>query len=261
MNVLIVDDERIAVQGMMRGINWEKCGVDGQIFAAFNARQALELLKEQEISLILCDIEMPGDNGIQLLRQVRAEWPKIECIFLTCHAEFAYAQEAVRLGCLDYILKPAPYTVIEDAIQKVIQKIHENQKKETLLQYGTQWLSQQHKNAEKVQEKKRTPEQLIQEVSGYVMEHLSSPELTVQSIAHQYYINEDYLSRLFKRIEGISLNKFIIQQRMNLAAQLLEDESLSASAVATQVGFQNYPYFTAVFKKYFGCTPTEFRLK
>ena len=107
MNLLLVDDERIAVQGMLRGVDWKRCGIDGEILTAYNARQAMAVLEENPVSLILCDIEMPGENGIQLLRQVSTRWPKIACILLTCHAEFTYAQEALRLGCLDYILKPA----------------------------------------------------------------------------------------------------------------------------------------------------------
>ena len=118
MNLLLVDDERIAVRGMMQGVDWKGCGVDGEVLTAYNAAQALSVLEETPVSLILCDIEMPGESGIDLIRQVRARWPKTACIFLTCHADFTYAQEALRLGCLDYILKPAPYESIEAAVKR-----------------------------------------------------------------------------------------------------------------------------------------------
>ena len=93
------------------------------------------------------------------------------------------------------------------------------------------------------------------------MENLSSPELTVQSAANHFYLNEDYLGRLFKKAEGVSLSKFIIRERMELAARLLQNESISASAAAQQAGYPNYSYFAEAFKKYFGCTPTEYRQK
>lgn len=261
MNLLLVDDERIAVQGMLRGVDWKRCGIDGEILTAYNARQAMAVLEENPVSLILCDIEMPGENGIQLLRQVSTRWPKIACILLTCHAEFTYTQEAIRLGCLDYILKPAPYESIEAAVQKVVGRIQEVEEKDALLRYGSQWLSKQQQSAEDAQGKKRTPEELTREVRGYVMDNLSSPDLTVQWVAHHFYLNEDYLGRIFKREAGISLSKFIIRERMELASRLLSSDKLSAAAVATQVGYQNYPYFAAAFKKYFGSTPTEYRQK
>ena len=261
MNLLLVDDERIAVRGMMQGVDWKGCGVDGEVLTAYNAAQALSVLEETPVSLILCDIEMPGESGIDLIRQVRARWPKTACIFLTCHADFTYAQEALRLGCLDYILKPAPYESIEAAVKKAVSGLKQAEEQETLLRYGSDWLSRQQESAARSQPRRRTPGELAAAVRGYVMENLSSPELTVQSAANHFYLNEDYLGRLFKKAEGVSLSKFIIRERMELAARLLQNESISASAAAQQAGYPNYSYFAEAFKKYFGCTPTEYRQK
>ena len=232
MNLLLVDDERIAVRGMMQGVDWKGCWVDGEVLTAYNAAQALSVLEETPVSLILCDIEMPGESGIDLIRQVRARWPKTACIFLTCHADFTYAQEALRLGCLDYILKPAPYESIEAAVKKAVSGLKQAEEQETLLRYGSDWLSRQQESAAGSQPRRRTPEELAAAVRGYVMENLSSPELTVQSAANHFYLNEDYLGRLFKKAEGVSLSKFIIRERMELAARFLQNESISASAAA-----------------------------
>ena len=90
---------------MMNGIDWKACGIDGKIWTAYSAESALKILNTQEIHLMLCDIEMSGDNGIDLLRSIRGINKEIACIFLTCHANFEYAQDAISLGCSDYILK------------------------------------------------------------------------------------------------------------------------------------------------------------
>ena len=119
MNLLIVDDEVITIKGMMNGIDWKACGIDGKIWTAYSAESALKILNTQEIHLMLCDIEMSGDNGIDLLRSIRGINKEIACIFLTCHANFEYAQDAISLGCSDYILKPAPYEVIAERVKKV----------------------------------------------------------------------------------------------------------------------------------------------
>ncbi|MCF0134447.1 MAG: response regulator, partial [Blautia sp.] len=98
MNLLIVDDEMIAIKGMMNGIDWKKCGIDGNVWTAYSLRSALQILKAQPVDIMLCDIEMPGGTGIDLLREVRDFNENISCIFLTCHADFQYAQEAITLG-------------------------------------------------------------------------------------------------------------------------------------------------------------------
>ena len=98
MNLLIVDDEMVAIKGMMDGVNWKACGIDGSIWTACSAERALQIIRAQQVDIMLCDIEMPGDSGIDLLRMIRESNQEIACIFLTCHASFEYAQEAISLG-------------------------------------------------------------------------------------------------------------------------------------------------------------------
>ena len=65
---------------------------------------------------MLCDIEMPMESGLDLLDWLRQRGMTTRCIFLTAHAEFRYAQEALRLGGFDYIMQPAPYEQVADAV-------------------------------------------------------------------------------------------------------------------------------------------------
>ena len=106
MNVLIINDEKWTADMIREDVSWEKCGIH-KVFTAYDAASAREQIKQGDIQILLCDIEMPGENGIQLMHWVREHEYEIECIFLTCHANFSYAQEAVKLNCLDYILMPA----------------------------------------------------------------------------------------------------------------------------------------------------------
>ena len=107
MNVLIINDEKWTADMIREEVHWEACGID-EVFTAYDAASAREQIQTGNIQILLCDIEMPGENGIQLMHWVREYAYDIECIFLTCHANFSYAQEAVKLNCLDYILMPAP---------------------------------------------------------------------------------------------------------------------------------------------------------
>ena len=121
MNLLIVNDEILTAETMKEDIIWEDYEIV-QVFTAYDAEQAKQIILEKKVDIILCDIEMPGENGIELLRWVRQKNLEIECIFLTCHANFIYAIEAIRLSCQDYILLPARNEDIGSEKDKDLQK-------------------------------------------------------------------------------------------------------------------------------------------
>ena len=138
MNVLVVDDLYEVVQGVVDGVSWKTMGVDG-IFTAYSVEEAREVLERNEISLLLCDIEMPPHSGFELLEWMREQGMDAECIFLTSHAEFEYARRAVKLGSFDYILQPARYTDIEAAVQRAIARIEDKHRTRVAAQYGQFW--------------------------------------------------------------------------------------------------------------------------
>ena len=121
MRLLMINDEIITAQTMRDEISWIEYGIT-DIFLAYNAEEAKETLQREKIDVMLCDIEMPGESGIDLLRWVRQKNMNIECIFLTCHADFSYAQEALKLGCMDYVLMPARYEEISGSVSKVVKR-------------------------------------------------------------------------------------------------------------------------------------------
>lgn len=108
MKLLIVDDQSTVVQGLLHCTNWAAMGFT-VVDTALNAVDAKASLLRQEAEVMLCDIEMPMESGLDLLDWLRQRGMTTRCIFLTAHAEFRYAQEALRLGGFDYIMQPAPY--------------------------------------------------------------------------------------------------------------------------------------------------------
>lgn len=121
MQLLIVDDEIHAVRGIKAGVEWDKLGFV-HVYEAFNIRQAKDILASQPIEVMICDIEMPEGDGFQLLTWVKEHFPEMESLFLTCHADFAYAQKAIQLGSMDYMLKPVRFNELEHAVRKAVQK-------------------------------------------------------------------------------------------------------------------------------------------
>lgn len=122
MNVIVIDDLPDVVNGLVHGIHWEQLGIK-HIYSAFDAEMAKNIIRRNSIDIMLCDIEMPGSNGLDLLAWVRANHYNIECLFLTSHADFDYAKKALHLGSFDYLLQPAPYAEIENALKKLVDKI------------------------------------------------------------------------------------------------------------------------------------------
>lgn len=129
MVVLVVDDQINVVNGIVFGVNWEKIGVS-KVLKAFNSYEAKEILSTEKVDIMLCDIEMPMENGIALYKWTKEQNLCLECIFLTAHPDFFYAKEALQLGGFDYILQPARYDDIEHSILKAINSL--NAKKEMI---------------------------------------------------------------------------------------------------------------------------------
>lgn len=127
--VLLVDDEYHAIQGLQSGVNWAHLEIDA-VHAAYNIRQAKELLEQHDIDLIICDVEMPEGSGIELLQWLREHHPMIEFLFLTCHSDFQYAQQAIQLGSMDYILKPVRYNELEIIVKKALKKIEDKRRQD-----------------------------------------------------------------------------------------------------------------------------------
>lgn len=126
-SILLVDDEIQAVANVKEGIDWAALGID-QVYVAYSMKQAIEVYRNNDIDIMLCDIEMPKGNGIELLKWVRENLVDVENIFLTCHADFSYAKEAISLGSMEYLLKPVPFTTLEETIGKAINRSREKRR-------------------------------------------------------------------------------------------------------------------------------------
>lgn len=257
MNLLIVNDEELTAETMKSDMEWGRYGID-EVFTAYDAEQAKEVIRGEQIDIMLCDIEMPGENGIELLRWVRKEALPIECIFLTCHPSFDYAQEAISLDCQDYILIPAQYEDIGQGIKKVVNRIEEKREELRYVEYGKRAVQKQVEQATEIQGKKKSAKEVVEEVEQYIFLHLGDEGLSVNELGNIFYMHPVYINRIFKKQKGISVSRFITEERMKLALTLLESGQISMNFVAEQVGYKGYANFCNAFKKYFGSSPSEY---
>ena len=259
MNLLIVNDIEIEALTMASDIPWETCGIT-RVFTAVSANSARTVIEENTIDILLCDIEMPDENGLSLIRWIQEKQYDIECILLTCHADFAYAQEGISLGCQDYITLPARYEDIAASVQKVCQRHQKHQEDLRLQNYGKNWLASQAETlaSHEEAESHRSPAEIAENCIQYILAHIGESELSVNDVASSVYLNPIYLNRIFKKEKGASISQWIIKERMELSSTLLLTTDRPAIEIAYQVGYNNYPYFSTVFKKYFGMTPSQY---
>jgi len=129
MTILLVDDQQPILDGLLKGVPFASIGYR-KVLTAGGTEEALELLRTEPVDVLLTDIEMPGRNGLELIREVREKYPGILCIPLTSHADFEFAKDSLRLGCFDYLVQPAPYPDITACLRKAfdrrIQIVREN---------------------------------------------------------------------------------------------------------------------------------------
>ncbi|WP_337101857.1 response regulator transcription factor [Paenibacillus sp. YIM B09110] len=115
--MLLVDDEVHAIEGVKADLDLAKLDITN-LFTAYSMRQAMDIFEKEVIDIMLCDIEMPQGSGMELVAWVREHYPDTVTIFLTSHADFKYAKEALKLGSLDYLLKPVLADDLELAIRE-----------------------------------------------------------------------------------------------------------------------------------------------
>lgn len=255
MNLLLVDDEMFAIQGILDSVNWAGIGI-GEVATANSLKQAQAVLQNRKMDILLCDIEMPFGSGVDLVAWVRENQPELLCIFLTAHSNFEFARQAVRLQCFDYILKPARPEIIEKVLVKAMEKIRSTRKDDQYRGYGELYVKEMISE----DSSREKSEDVVESCVAYIREHISEP-LTVEELAADHYINPDYLTRLFKKKFGQTVTAYIRDQRMFLARELLENTELSVTMISAKTGYDNYSAFITGFKKYYGIPPREYRKK
>ena len=249
MNVILIDDEEVAVNALRRRVDWNKYGAD-EVYIASSAGQARELFREKTIDVMLSDIEMPQGGGLELFEWVKTYYPAVECVFVTCHPEFEYVRKAMQLGSADYILKPIDYEELDEVLTRLVERVRRHRRTEVVLPEAADPAADEGDEGEK--------QDIVVAVKRYVREHISE-DIYIADIAGQVYLNEQYLMRTFKKITGISILEFITDERVRLAKELLVSTDHPVKQVADNVGYGNYSYFTKLFKRNTGLTPQAYR--
>ena len=244
-HVLLVDDEELALSGLLNGVRWKKLGIR-HIHTANSMDEALKKLSRFPIQLMISDIEMPGGSGLELIQKAKQQYPDIISIFYTAYPNFSYCQEALKLGAVDYLVKPVPYEEMETIIIKALGIAEKNRHTKDLEGIWGNLTKEDH------------VEDPIGIVKAMIEENLGT-EISRDELAAAVYLNPDYLTRRFKQETGMSISDYIIDKCLALAKNLLIKTDMSIVEISEKAGFSYSTYFVRLFRKKLGVTPQQFR--
>ncbi|TDQ41092.1 response regulator transcription factor [Aureibacillus halotolerans] len=123
-SLMIVDDEWATVEGL-KLLTWSQVDID-HVITAQSAAEALTLAQRQKVDVLVTDIRMPGMNGLELIKTLSKE-QSLQSILLSGYADFHYAQQALELQTVSYLLKPVADEDLLDAVQKAVQRSYDGQ--------------------------------------------------------------------------------------------------------------------------------------
>lgn len=237
---MLVEDEPLLIRSLARHIKQQDAGFK-VVCEASNGAIALELLEQHAIHLIISDIRMPVMEGLELLEKVSARYPLIEVVLLSGHSDFSYAQQALRNNALDYLLKPLTPIALENMLINAKKALSAN----FMLKDDLNLLGGDAKKS-------------LDLARQYLEDHYSE-NIDLGNLSARLGFSSPYLTKLFHKYEDCSPVKFLTNLRINAARNLLINTNLSIKEVGERVGYPDQFYFSNVFRKAMGKSPSAFR--
>ncbi|PWJ57605.1 signal transduction histidine kinase [Dyadobacter jejuensis] len=243
--VLIVDDDPDILS-----LLYQTLYEDFNITQAVNGQEALDLISKNDFELVISDLSMPKLDGLALLRNLKEnqQWNHIPFIILTGKNSEFHKLVCIQSGVDDFIDKPFSPKLIKWRAKSLIEN-------RQLLE--TKFSKKLNLNPEEGLIKS-PEEEFLQKVVSLIEEHITDQKLNIEFLAEECSMSRATFYRKMENMIGESPSDFIRTYRLKKATQLLKNTNLYISEVAYQTGFKNPKYFTRIFQKEFGVTPSEY---
>lgn len=235
--IIIVEDEMRIRTGLVRLIDRLNLGAR-VIGEAGDGVEGLRLIQDMEPDIVITDIQMPRLDGLEMIRKAKEMNFRCEFVILSGYAEFAYAQNAIRLGVSEYLLKPVTISQVRDLLQKMVL-------------------------GEKPPEEQASEELTYSPVIARMVEEIRSSyakKLGLESFAENYHMTPQYLSNLFTKEMGKTFSEYLRQVRIERAKELLRTTDMKIYEVACAVGYPDQKYFSKVFREYTNISAKQYAM-
>ena len=238
IKLLIADDEETIRNGIAKYIQLHTSRFD-KIYLASNGREAVDIIFRDKPDIMFLDIQMPLMDGIEVMQEAKRADILPYTMILSGYDEFKYCQQALRLGAKEYLLKPVRSSDILQMLNRVADELFGTQEKDKI---------------EPIEEKNH----LVELAREYVKEHYYE-NIMLTDVAQKVGISAGYLSTLFQKQLSKGFVDYLNEVRIEHACTYLRQNYLKTYEIAYKVGFKDEKYFSKVFKKIKGQSPSEYR--
>lgn len=246
--ILIVEDNKELRQYLSNGLS-----VQFNLIEAENGQKALDLLKDNDVDLILSDVMMPVMDGVKFCKLVKQNLKTchIPVYLLSAKVDIKYQLKGLQVGADDYIPKPFSMEIL---VAKMLNMLRTRYR-----------IFERYSNTLEVEPEKITnnamDEEVLRKAVAIVEKNMSNVDFSTEQFASEMNMSRSNLHLKLKAITGKSAIDFIHKIRFNRACQLLKEGKYTVSEISFMVGYNTPSYFAARFKKYIGCLPTEYGKK
>ena len=245
--VVLVEDEDLIRRGLKFQMDWTSvgCVVVGE---AASGEEGLQVIEREKPDIVITDIRMQGMSGLQMLEQSLEKY-KHHTIILSGYADFNHAKDAIRLGVMEYLLKPIDFEALKQCILRITEKVHqsENEKRQERIEGATTLPLPDPSGIHNKYAKK---------MLEYIQEHYSE-KISITDLSEAYDVSSTHLNAKFKAETGYTFHDFLNYYRISKAVELQKEGNLKMYEIAEKVGISDYKYFNKVYKKYVGYAPAK----
>ena len=242
LKVVLVEDEEIVLRELEETIDWEGLGLE-VVGTAKDGIEGENMIKALSPDIVVTDIKLPGKNGLQMIEDAAVT----NGIILSGYTDFEFTKRAIRLGVFDYLEKPVDDDELEASLKTLAIRIVEDEKDMDSISDGC-----------RIVLKEDVQNHWIKVAIEYIGKNYMN-QIALSDIARETRLSESHLSSLFKAETGINFLQYLNEVRINAAIRLLSSSSMNVSEIARSTGFPNPGYFTKIFRRFMGKTPTEYR--
>ena len=233
--LIIVDDEPKICEGIAVLFPWKQIGFE-VVKVCYDGLSALEYIRENPVDAILCDIEMPNLNGLELCAAL--EEKDICTVLFSSYQKYEYFRQAIQYHVKDYLLKPISYEDVMNCFQKIREDLDSKAQIQPENQEGYY-------------------EGIVKKVQKYLEKNYK--EASLEGAAAEVNLSTSYLSRIFKEKAGIGFADLLCRIRMEKAMELLENPDYKSYEIAFHIGYDDPKNFSRAFKSYCQMSPSEYR--
>lgn len=246
--VVVIEDEEAIRKGIIMSIDFSalNCILIGE---AGNGVEGIKLIQEKKPDIVITDVTMPLMSGIEMIEQT-LEY-NYTSIIISGYDEFSYAKKAIKLGVCDYLMKPIDKEELNNVIQSIVSSFDLSSKISGLLKEKNQ--------IEHIQllETLNKEDHLVDKIMEYIHLHYSE-KIFLSDIADVLNYSESLLSKRFRRVTQMTFNEYLNRFRIQKSIEYMKKGTYGLTEISDICGFSDYKYFSTVFKKYTGYTPSQF---